>query len=136
MPDTRASVRQRGRSAPDTNGSCKLPDEPPAPAPPSEGLGDLDIGDIQDLVRQAWEDETAIGDAGLIPDPAGSPVADSIETAMEEIAAAVVQSADSASLVDVEAMKSEIIAAMRTELQAVVESDLRSIVKAAVRGDG
>ena len=36
---------------------------------------------------------------------------------MQEIAAAVVQSADSGQGIDVEAMKREIIAAMRAELQ-------------------
>lgn len=122
-----------------------LPDEPPAPAQ-GESLGDLDIGDIQDLVRQAWEDETAIGDAvqTIRTDDADAsrPNTDTnshdpafsggIEMAMEEIAAAVVQSADTGSVVDVETMKTDIIEAMRAELQAVVESDIRSIVKAAV----
>lgn len=125
-----------------------LPDEPPAPAA-GESLGDLDIGDIQDLVRQAWEDETAIGDAARAAKPLSAPDADEpapdiqaqpydpalsggIEMAMEEIAAAVVQSADTASTVDVETIKTDIIEAMRAELQAVVDSDIRSIVKAAV----
>ena len=106
-----------------------LPDEPPAPAPPTgEALGDLDIGDIQDLVRQAWEDETAIGDAARAsatpPAPkttSAAPVdtahdpalSGGIEMAMEEIAAAVVQSADTSPSVDVEAMKADIIGAMR-----------------------
>lgn len=124
-----------------------LPDEPPAPAT-GDALGDLDIGDIQDLVRQAWEDETAIGDAAQTSEesPAASEdtgtaqvdashdpaLSGGIEMAMEEIAAAVVQSADTGPSVDVEAMKADIIGAMRAELQAVVESDLRAIVKAAV----
>ena len=125
-----------------------LPVEPPAPAA-GESLGDLDIGDIQDLVRQAWEDETAIGDTARAAKPLSAPDADEsapdmqaqpydpalsggIEMAMEEIAAAVVQSADTASTVDVETMKTDIIEAMRAEIQAVVESDIRSIVKAAV----
>ena len=51
---------------------------------------------------------------------------------MQEIAAAVVQSADSGQGIDVEAMKREIIAAMRAELQAVVDSDLKSVIKTAV----
>ena len=139
-------------AAPDDTDSISmdraLPDEPPAPAPPTgEALGDLDIGDIQDLVRQAWEDETAIGDAARAsatpPAPettSAAPVdtahdpalSGGIEMAMEEIAAAVVQSADTSPSVDVEAMKADIIGAMRAELQAVVESDLRVIVKAAV----
>lgn len=122
-----------------------LPDEPPAPAA-GEPLGDLDIADIQSLVRQAWEDETALGDAATpAPAPPAPPISaethpdapdtalsGNIEMAMEEIAAAVVQSADATVSLDVDAMKAEIIGAMRTELQAVVQSDLRSIVKAAV----
>ena len=130
-----------------------LPDEPPAPAAGAP-LGDLDIADIQNLVRQAWEDETALGDAAVTadtPDTASGPgtpappapaetrpdapdaaLSGNIEMAMEEIAAAVVQSADTTMSLDVDAMKAEIIGAMRAELQAVVQSDLRSIVKAAV----
>lgn len=130
-----------------------LPDEPPAPAA-GEPLGDLDIADIQNLVRQAWEDETALGDAAVTdatadtasgpatpapptpaetrPDAPDAALSGNIEMAMEEIAAAVVQSADTTVSLDVDAMKAEIIGAMRTELQAVVQSDLRSIVKAAV----
>lgn len=139
-----------------------LPDEPPAPAA-GEPLGDLDIADIQSLVRQAWEDETALGDVALTagtadtgdaatpapptpapstpapptsaethPDAPDTALSGNIEMAMEEIAAAVVQSADATVSLDVDAMKAEIIGAMRTELQAVVQSDLRSIVKAAV----
>lgn len=114
-----------------TSAQAALPDEPPAPAA-GESLGDLDIGDIQDLVRQAWEDETAIGDAGRAVDSDNTAAASGIESAMEEIAAAVAQSADTEPPVDVETMKRDIISAMRSELQAVVESDLRSIVKAAV----
>ncbi len=134
-----------------------LPEEPPAPASNNTG-DDLDIADIHTLVREAWEDETALGDiaspqaveaegaeAEDAPEPeAAGRVANghaetpdmtavgNIETAMQEIAAAVVQSADSSQAIDVEAMKREIIAAMRSELQAVVDSDLKSVIKTAV----
>lgn len=37
-----------------------LPSEPPTPAS-GDALSDLDIGDIRELVRQAWEDEPALG---------------------------------------------------------------------------
>ena len=118
-----------------------LPEEPPAPATDNTG-DDLDIADIHTLVREAWEDETALGE--IASPETGEQVADhhaeaadiaasgNIETAMQEIAAAVVQSADNSQAIDVEGMKSEIIAAMRAELQAVVDSDLRSVIKAAV----
>ena len=138
-----------------------LPEEPPAPA--SNNMGDdLDIADIHTLVREAWEDETALGEIAShqavehqaaehqeVEHQAAEPetarqaanghaeAADltavgNIETAMQEIAAAVVQSADSSQTIDVETMKREIIAAMRTELQAVVDSDLKSVIKTAV----
>lgn len=121
-----------------------LPEEPPAPDP---GAGaDLEIGDIQELVRQAWEDEAGIGHvapqrqraasgpADSDPAAAGmaSPVPADIEMAMEEIAAAVVQSGDRASSVDVEAMKAEIVAAMRSEMKALLEADLTRAVRTAV----
>ena len=123
-----------------------LPEEPPAPASDNTG-DDLDIADIHTLVREAWEDETALGE--IASPEAGEQSADhhaeaadiaatgvaatgNIETAMQEIAAAVVQSADSGQGIDVEAMKREIIAAMRTELQAVVDSELKSVIKTAV----
>jgi len=123
-----------------------LPQEPPAPATDNTG-DDLDIADIHTLVREAWEDETALGE--IASPEAGEQTADhdagtadlaaaditasgNIETAMQEIAAAVVQSTDNSQAIDVEGMKSEIIAAMRAELQAVVDSDLRSVIKAAV----
>ena len=138
-----------------------LPEEPPAPASNNTG-DDLDIADIHTLVREAWEDETALGDiaspqaveaegveaedaeTGATEPEAAGRVANghaetpdmtavgNIETAMQEIAAAVVQSADSSQAIDVEAMKREIIAAMRSELQAVVDSDLKSVIKTAV----
>ncbi|MEE3091192.1 MAG: hypothetical protein VX326_02920, partial [Pseudomonadota bacterium] len=123
-----------------------LPEEPPAPASDNPG-DDLDIADIHTLVREAWEDETALGE--IASPEAGEQSADhhaeaadiaatgvattgNIETAMQEIAAAVVQSADSGQGIDVEVMKREIIAAMRAELQAVVDSDLKSVIKTAV----
>ena len=133
-----------------------LPEEPPAPASNHTG-DDLDITDIHTLVREAWEDETALGDIAspqaveaegaeaedAEPEAAGRvanghaetpdmTAVGNIETAMQEIAAAVVQSADSSQAIDVEAMKREIIAAMRSELQAVVDSDLKSVIKTAV----
>ena len=123
-----------------------LPEEPPAPASDNTG-DDLKIADIHTLVREAWEDETALGEiaspeageqsADHHAEAAGIAAADvaatgNIETAMQEIAAAVVQSADSGQGIDVEAMKREIIAAMRAELQAVVDSDLKSVIKTAV----
>jgi len=149
-----------------------LPQEPPAPA--SGGGGDLEIGDIQELVRQAWEDEagirpassatsapssqpsstppssaatqpqqpatkdqpaieeqTAANDQPATNDQA-APAPTDIEMAMEEIAAAVVQSGDNAARIDVEALKAEIIAAMRNEMKALVEADLTSAVRSAV----
>ena len=131
-----------------------LPEEPPAP---DRGAGaDLEIGDIQELVRQAWEDEAGIGKTDtrhrpVAADPAAShpeangpaavaaaatdmapPVPTDIEMAMEEIAAAVVQSGDSTTSVDVAAMKAEIIAAMRSEMKTLLEADLTSAVRTAV----
>ena len=55
-----------------------------------------------------------------------------IESAMEDIAAAVVQSGDPASVRELEEVKAELVAAVRAELQNVVETDLKAIVKAAV----
>ena len=119
-----------------------LPQEPPVPASTlASGDGDdLEIGDIQELVRQAWEDEAGIGQsvpqAGTseqkASDDTASAVPTDIELAMEEIAAAVVQSGDTATPVDVEAMKAEIIAAMRSEMKALFDADLTSAVRAAV----
>lgn len=119
-----------------------LPEEPPAPAStPASGDGaDLEIGDIQELVRQAWEDETGIGHAAPQNDmqdassdaDTPSPGPADIEMAMEEIAAAVVQSGDGATPVDVEAMKAELIAAMRAEMKSLLEAELTSAVKATV----
>ena len=141
-----------------------LPEEPPAP---DRGAGaDLEIGDIQELVRQAWEDEAGIGKTDtrhqpVAADPEAShpeanhseashpeangpaavaaaatdmapPVPTDIEMAMEEIAAAVVQSGDSTTPVDVAAMKAEIIAAMRSEMKTLLEADLTSAVRTAV----
>ena len=176
-----------------------LPSEPPTPAS-GDALPDLDIGDIRELVRQAWEDEPALGtgedaNEGAVeidvaaksappetPESTGddeidardigaseidspeidSPEIDSdndpdIEAAMDEIAAAIVQSGDSQpndsqsgdapsgdvksgdvksgdlpAPVDLASMKAELVAAMRAELQAVVEADLRPMIKAAI----
>ena len=131
-----------------------LPEEPPAP---DQGAGaDLEIGDIQELVRQAWEDEAGIGKIAAQQQPVTTdpearhpeangpaavaaaatdmapPVPADIEMAMEEIAAAVVQSGDSTTSVDVAAMKAEIIAAMRSEMKTLLEADLTSAVRTAV----
>ena len=152
-----AAPEDAGEPVPETPGDAaqavtgietgpSLPEEPPAPASDNPG-DDLDIADIHTLVREAWEDETALGE--IASPEAGEQSADhhaeaadiaaadvaaagNIETAMQEIAAAVVQSADSEQGIDVEAMKREIIAAMRAELQAVVDSDLKSVIKTAV----
>ena len=159
-PDDAAPVAQAAIETGIETGTA-LPEEPPAPA--SNNMGDdLDIADIHTLVREAWEDETALGeiashqavehqaaehqevehqvaepetarqDANGHAEAADLTAVGNIETAMQEIAAAVVQSADSSQTIDVETMKREIIAAMRTELQAVVDSDLKSVIKTAV----
>jgi len=152
-----AAPEDAGEPVPETPGDAaqavtgietgpSLPEEPPAPASDNP-VDDLDIADIHTLVREAWEDETALGE--IASPEAGEQSADhhaeaadiaatgvattgNIETAMQEIAAAVVHSADSGQGIDVEVMKREIIAAMRAELQAVVDSDLKSVIKTAV----
>ncbi|MEL0303525.1 MAG: hypothetical protein VW989_07210 [Rhodobiaceae bacterium] len=135
-----------------------LPNEPPAPAS-SDAVADLDVADIQKLVRQAWEDETALDNIDSLPTPGNdasvidAPGNDNsgnnnsgnngtghvdgnddpdMETAMQEIAAAVVKSGDAPEPVDLAAVKAELVAAMRSELQAVVAADLRPIIKAAI----
>ena len=135
-----------------------LPNEPPAPAS-SDAVADLDVADIQKLVRQAWEDEATLDDIDSLPAPGidapgndnsgndnsggdnsgnnGAGHADGnddpdIEAAMQEIAAAVVHSGDAPKPVDLAAMKVELVAAMRRELQAVVAADLRPMIKAAI----
>lgn len=119
-----------------------LPNEPPAPAS-SDAMADLDVADIQKLVRQAWEDKTALGS---VDGPAGTDIdrtisdagnTDSIddpdmEAAMQDIAAAVGKSDDSPEPVDLAAIKTELVAAMRSELQALVTADLRPMIKAAI----
>ena len=147
-PDSHEPASHQSDShQPDSHEDITLPQEPPTPA---AGAGaDLDIGDIQELVRQAWEDEAGIGaalpgessqdTAEKQPAAANAPAQISpnnemanIEMAMEEIAAAVVQSGDHTAPMDVEAMKADIITAMRNELKALVEADLTSAVRAAV----
>ena len=112
-----------------------LPSEPPAPAT-GNGAADLEVDDIRKLVQEAWEDETAISRpvADNAADTSGDAPLDDpdIESAMEEIAAAVVQSGDPVAAVDLEQIKTELVAAMRAELQTMVETDLKVIVKAAV----
>jgi len=151
--------RQANTSAP------TLPNEPPAPAKSdasSDRVADLDVADIQKLVRQAWEDEKALDGLDNKPDtddatagndaPAGDKSGNGksgniaanatgsadghddpdMEAAMQEIAAAVVKSGDAPEPVDLAAVKAELVAAMRSELQAVVATDLRPIIKAAI----
>ena len=112
-----------------------LPSEPPAPAT-GHGASDLEVDDIRKLVHEAWQDETAIGlppaetpDDMSVDAPLDDP---DIESAMEDIAAAVVQSAGPPSAADLEDLRADLVAAVRAELQAVVETDLKDIVKAAV----
>ena len=146
VPETPGDATPAAQAVTGIETGPSLPEEPPAPASDNTG-DDLDIADIHTLVREAWEDETALGEiaspeageqsADHHAKVAGIAVADvaatgNIETAMQEIAAAVVQSADSGQGIDVEAMKREIITAMRAELQAVVDSDLKSVIKTAV----
>ena len=146
VPETPGDATPAAQAVTGIETGPSLPEEPPAPASDNTG-DDLDIADIHTLVREAWEDETALGEiaspeageqsADHHAKAAGIAVADvaatgNIESAMQEIAAAVVQSADSGQGIDVEAMKREIIAAMRAELQAVVDSDLKSVIKTAV----
>ena len=111
-----------------------LPSEPPAPAA-RNGASDLEVDDIRRLVQEAWDDETAIGRPDIEPpaDTASAIQADDpdIESAMEDIAAAVGQSGDPA-VVNLEELKAELVTAMRAELQAVVETDLKAMVKAVV----
>ena len=146
VPETPGDATPAAQAVTGIETGPSLPEEPPAPASDNTG-DDLDIADIHTLVREAWEDETALGEiaspeageqsADHHAEAAGIVAADvaatgNIETAMQEIAAAVVQSADSGQGIDVEAMKREIITAMRAELQAVVDSDLKSVIKTAV----
>lgn len=146
VPETPGDATPAAQAVTGIETRPSLPEEPPAPASDNTG-DDLDIADIHTLVREAWEDETALSEiaspeageqsADHHAEAAGIAAADvaatgNIETAMQEIAAAVVQSADSGQGIDVEAMKREIIAAMRAELQAVVDSDLKSVIKTAV----
>jgi len=146
VPETPGNATPAAQAVTGTETGPSLPEEPPAPASDDTG-DDLDIADIHTLVREAWEDETALGEIaspeagvqsanhhGEAADIAATDVAatGNIETAMQEIAAAVVQSADSGKGYDVEALKREIIAAIRAELQVVVDSDLKSVIKTAV----
>jgi len=151
--------RQANTSAP------TLPNEPPAPAKSdasSDRVADLDVADIQKLVRQAWEDEKALDGLDNKPDtddatagndaPAGNKSGNGksgniaanatgsadghddpdMEAAMQEIAAAVVKSVDAPEPVNLASVKAELVAAMRSELQAVVAADLRPMIKAAI----
>ena len=117
-----------------------LPSEPPAPAT-GDALSDLDVADIQELVRQAWDDEAAVGRPARQFDdeePADRPGIEDhadddpdIEAAMDEIAAAVVQSGEAA-MPDMATMRAELVDAMRAELQALLASDIRPMIKSAI----
>lgn len=149
-PDIEANIDTGMNGETNTNDEATTPDlampsEPPAPAG-GDVLSDLDIGDIQELVRQAWEDETALGaseskaapearskeagtdESGENPDIEAT----HIESTMEEIAAAVVKSGDVPVPVDLTAIKTDLVVAIRAELQAVMEADLRPMIKAAI----
>lgn len=149
-PDIEANIDTGMNGETNTNDEATTPDlampsEPPAPAG-GDVLSDLDIGDIQELVRQAWEDETALGasESKAAPEAtskeAGTDESDEnpdieathIESTMEEIAAAVVKSGDVPVPVDLTAIKTDLVVAMRAELQAVMEADLRPMIKAAI----
>ena len=100
MPDaTPAATSQPLRFDPSAD-EILLPSEPPAPAA-RNGASDLEVDDIRRLVQEAWDDETAIGRPDIEPpaDTASAIQADDpdIESAMEDIAAAVGQSGDAAS---------------------------------------
>ena len=134
VPDaTPAATSQPLRFDPSAD-EILLPSEPPAPAA-RNGASDLEVDDIRRLVQEAWDDETAIGRPDIEPpaDTASAIQADDpdIESAMEDIAAAVGQSGDAA-VVNLEELKAELVTAMRAELQAVVETDLKAMVKAVV----
>ena len=154
-PGIEANIDTGMNGETNTNGEATTPDlpmpsEPPAPAG-GDVLSDLDIGDIQELVRQAWEDETALGaskskaapeatskeagtdESGENPDIEATHIESThIESTMEEIAAAVVKSGDVPVPVDLTAIKTDLVVAMRAELQAVMEADLRPMIKAAI----
>ena len=164
-PDIEANIDTGMNGETNTNDEATTPDlampsEPPAPAG-GDVLSDLDIGDIQELVRQAWEDETALGaseskaapeatskeagtdESGENPDIEATHIESThiesthiesthIESTMEEIAAAVVKSGDVPVPVDLTAIKTDLVVAMRAELQAVMEADLRPMIKAAI----
>ena len=141
IPEKRSDATPPSQAVTGIKTAPSLPEEPPAPA--SDNTGDnLEIADIHTLVREAWEDETALGE--IASPEVGEQTSDhhaeavditatgNIETAMREIAAAVLQSADNEQGINVEAIKSEIIVAVRAELQAIVGSDLKSVIKTAV----
>ena len=134
-PDPAPAAPSQPRSFQPSADEILLPSEPPAPAA-GNGSSDLEVDDIRRLVQEAWDDETAIARPDIEPpaDTAPAIQADDpdIESAMEDIAAAVVQSGDVAPPDNLEDMKAELVTAMRAELQAIVETDLKTIVKAAV----
>ena len=134
MPDAKPVATSQPLRFDPSADEILLPSEPPAPAA-RNGASDLEVDDIRRLVQEAWDDETAIGRPDIEPpaDTASAIQADDpdIESAMEDIAAAVGQSGDAA-VVNLEELKAELVTAMRAELQAVVETDLKAMVKAVV----
>ncbi len=133
-----------------------LPSEPPAPAG-GDPLSDLDIGDIQELVRQAWEDESALGAAvgkaaHTGADPIGHDAHDDaelgtgddpdIKTAMEKIAAAIGQNGDGqsgdgqdgdilkADAPDAKAQVPVDLTSVKVEIMAAMRTELQAVVKA------
>lgn len=113
-----------------------LPHEPPAPQTPAfsaSAADDLDIADINSLVQQAWEDETAIGTAADRAETAEP--SRTIETAMDEIAAAVTQSSDTAIPDLNETVKADIAATIRSELQAEFGAEFRNSLHNDLRKD-
>lgn len=155
-PDTPARPMDEANIGVDTSYGAipdlALPSEPPAPAA-GDSLSELDVANIQELVRQAWEDETALATSKPVSgldavahevgqndgiadhnhdDPDHGDHNHDIDAAMEEIAAAVVTSGNVTASVDLASMKAELVAAMRTELQDVLAADLRPMIKAAI----
>ena len=148
--------RQANTSAP------TLPNEPPAPAKSdasSDRVADLDVADIQKLVRQAWEDEKALDGLDNKPDtddatagndaPAGDKSGNGKSGNIAANATAnATGSADGHDDPDMEAAMQEIAAAVvksvdapepvdlasvKAELVAAMRSELQAVVAADLR---
>jgi len=148
--------RQANTSAP------TLPNEPPAPAKSdasSDRVADLDVADIQKLVRQAWEDEKALDGIDNKPDtddatagndaPAGDKSGNGKSGNIAANATAnATGSADGHDDPDMEAAMQEIAAAVvksvdapepvdlasvKAELVAAMRSELQAVVAADLR---